>query len=412
MRRLIKVLMTYNVGMMIAVQCVIAGASLKYPIFSWSQGPISIDGDVDIFFKYATRAVEGEVPYRDYLIEYPVGALPFFLVPRLFAGDVEGYRIAYAVEMLLCNIFTVLLVSRQVKRTEGDSPVPFRLGWYTLFFASLCPLLAGRYDLAPTAMAFAACYSWSSGWRLLGGALAGVGALTKIFPGIAMAPELAREVFSARTWRVRGAIAFVLVLLSALVPWFLIGRGGVTDSLSLHGKRGLEIESVFAGIVLVVSRFVPIKLLIIDNFGSSNLYFKYHELVLTVIPALQAGTLLLIAWLCVSRDGRNEFTYSAAAILGFIVTGKVLSPQYMIWLLPFIAVITGRGGMVARPLFLAACVLTRLIYPGPGFLGLLSNRLWAIALLNVRNAVLVSLLVCLVYKAAHEGNGRRVASVR
>ena len=59
--------------------------------------------------------------------------------------------------------------------------------------------------------------------------------------------------------------------------------------------------------------------------------------------------------------------YSAAAVLAFIVFGKVLSPQYLIWLFPFLAVLDGRTGSLARKIFLLACLTTAMFYPGPGF---------------------------------------------
>jgi len=369
----------------------------RYAVFLWSQGPRSIYGDVELYFAYASRAIKGEVPYRDYSIEYPIGALPLFLLPRLFARDIEAYRIAFGVEMLLCNAVTVLLVARQVRCSQGLSRVPARLGWYTLFFTSLCPLLLGRYDLAPTAMAFAACYSWNTGRRGLGGILAGVGALTKIFPGVALSPALIVEVYNTKFRRARATEAFLLTAVGLLLLWFLIGRGGLRDSFYVHGRRGLEIESVFAGIVLILSRYFNFRILIIDNFGSSNIYFTYYEILLTIIPALQLGAIFFIAWRFLIRGRGDEFRYATAGLLGFLITGKVLSPQYMIWLLPFIAVLDGRAGMCARPVFMASCLLTRLIYPGPGFLSLLSNRSWAIALLNSRSSLLILLLLILLF---------------
>src|SRR5262249_12825992 len=103
-----------------------------------------------------------------------------------------------------------------------------------------------------------------------------------------------------------------------------------------------------------------------------------------------------IAWAYLTRGGGDDLRYATAALLGFTITGKVLSPQYMIWLLPFITVLEGRAGIWARPVFLASCLLTRLIYPGPGFLSLLSNRPWAIALLNLRNFSLIFMLIILM----------------
>jgi hypothetical protein len=89
--------------------------------------------------------------------------------------------------------------------------------------------------------------------------------------------------------------------------------------------------------------------------------------------------------------------YSAAAVLAFIITGKVLSPQYLVWLFPFLAVLDGPSGRLARRLFLLGCVTTAMLYPGPGFVMALDHRAGAILLLNLRNILLVWLLAWLLF---------------
>ena len=103
------------------------------------------------------------------------------------------------------------------------------------------------------------------------------------------------------------------------------------------------------------------------------------------------------------RSGMAEgVRFSAAAVLAFIVFGKVLSPQYMIWLFPFVAVLGGRTGSVARKIFLMVCVTTAMIYPGPGFSMVLHHQAGAILLLNLRNGLLLWLLAMLIYCPAEE----------
>jgi hypothetical protein len=87
--------------------------------------------------------------------------------------------------------------------------------------------------------------------------------------------------------------------------------------------------------------------------------------------------------------------YSGAVVLAFIITGKVFSPQYLIWLIPFIAVLEGR---VARPgcwIFAAGCVATLL---APGIAGFLPRTsAWVILAYNIKNALFLWLLVILTF---------------
>ena len=57
------------------------------------------------------------------------------------------------------------------------------------------------------------------------------------------------------------------------------------------------------------------------------------------------------------RGMKDGVRYSGAAILAFIITGKVFSPQYLIWLVPLVAL---AGDVVAIALLGVALVLTQL----------------------------------------------------
>ncbi len=363
---------------------------IKVEALSWSQGSKALNGDLDLYFTYAKRCLGGEIPYRDYLVEYPLGAFPLLLVPKLLTRTFENYQIAFAAEMLLFDVAAIFLVSRQVRRSQGGGAIPMRLGWYTLFFAVLAPLIAKRYDLAPAVMAFAASSAWASDWRRLGGMLAGLGAITKIFPGFAAVPDLVREIYHPASRR-KGLSACLLTVLGGVILWLAIGRSGVMASFYVHGKRGLEIESLYAGILLAVNKMTEMTIIIVHKFGSFNCYFMYYEGLLAIIPSIQLGAILFVAWRYLKLRENVEFRSATAAILAFTILGKVLSPQYLIWLMPFVAVLDGKIGTRARPVFFLCCLLTTVLFPGPGFVGLLEDHTWAILLLNARNLLLILL---------------------
>src|SRR5262249_18701063 len=86
--------------------------SVSTPLFFGRVGAVKMFDDVDKhYFPYASKAIEGQVPYRDYEVEYPVLALPFLLLPRTFALDLSSYRFAFGLGMWLCNAAAVALVA-------------------------------------------------------------------------------------------------------------------------------------------------------------------------------------------------------------------------------------------------------------------------------------------------------------
>ena len=51
---------------------------------SWAEGQLV---DTPLYQRYGENVVGGQVPYRDFALEYPPGALPVFILPALGADD-------------------------------------------------------------------------------------------------------------------------------------------------------------------------------------------------------------------------------------------------------------------------------------------------------------------------------------
>ena len=114
--------------------------------------------------------------------------------------------------------------------------------------------------------------------------------------------------------------------------------------------------------------------------------------------ALTLAQLAVLAWIWLRRPGTAEelVRWSAAALVAFVALGKVLSPQFLIWLAPLVPLVAGRRGLHAAALLALALVLTQLWFP---------YRYWDLALefdeaaswlVLARDLVLVGLLVVLV----------------
>jgi hypothetical protein len=166
----------------------------------------------------------------------------------------------------------------------------------------------------------------------------------------------------------------------------------VLDSLGYHARRGLEVESLYGGALFLWGTATGTVVPWVFDYKAYHVGPGWGAWLAPIAFPLQVATLLLVMvqfW----RSGMTEgMRYSAAAVLAFIITGKVLSPQYLIWLFPFLAVLDGRTGRLARQIFLLACLTTAMLYPGPGFVMVLDHQVGAILLLNLRNGLLAWLL--------------------
>jgi hypothetical protein len=359
-----------------------------------------------IYYDYASQAIEGKVPYRDYLVEYPILAFPLFLVPRLFVSDFARFCVGFAAEMLLFDVAALVLIARHVAQTEGAERVAGRLAWYTVYCASLAPLVVGRFELAPMVFAFAAARWWFSGRNVLAGFTAGLGALLKVFPGLVAAPGVVWEVSRPRTARARGTLAFLITLAVGGAAWFLLGGSNVLDSFRYHTARGLGIESLYSGALLAWAKLVGLEVPWVIEHKAVHLVPEWGSRLAALALPLQAVALLLVMIQFRRRGMADGVRYAGATILASLVTAKVFSPQYLVWLFPFIDVLGGWTGSRARWLFLFICLVTALIYPGPAFAHLLDHQGPAIFLLNLRNLLTLALLSLILF-----GPGAEVLSV-
>ena len=357
--------------------------------------------DVWIYRGYASRVLGGEVPFRDFDVEYPPLAVPLFVAPALIAPGPRGYRIAFGLEMLAFDAVTVALLAGHVARREGNRAARCRLAWYSLAFALLAKLIVARFDAASTALAFAAAVAWGPGRRgLAGAALAAVGTMIKLYPAIVGAIGSTLDAVRGRSWRDRtaGGLAFVAVSAAVSAGWLaLCGSSGIARSIAYHTGRGLEYGSVTSGVSMLAAKAHGEEIRIVRNHVSYSVEAPGSAMLAAILPWVQAAATLGASILAIRRGG-CLVRASGAGIVAFILTGKVFSPQYWLWPLPFVAAAAGRGASAARWLFLAGAA-TALAAQG---LAATRGRVDLVVLLayNLRNALVVALLAALVSRTA------------
>jgi hypothetical protein len=189
----------------------------------------------------------------------------------------------------------------------------------------------------------------------------------------------------------------VLVAVVALVflPFLVLGADGVAYSLGRPLSRPLQIESLGSAFFLAAHHLLGLGIEMRSGHGSQNLDGTGPAVVAALLTLVQLGVLAWI-WLRRPRSGEDLVRWSAAALLAFVALGKVLSPQFLIWLAPVVPLVAGRRGVRASALLVLALVLTQLWFP---------SRYWELArefqplasgLVLARDLVLVALLVVLV----------------
>lgn len=387
-----------------SVACVLL---LLLAIGPWLLSGRSIEefGNVDqLYHSVATRMARGLVPYRDFELEYPVGCLPQLFLPILAGTSVRVYRFAYVTEMLVINALLVLALTRHVDRREGPLEARRRLGWYLVSFLFLGRLIVSRIDVVPALLMYVAALSWTARRPILWGCLAALGGLVKVVPALVALPASLGELARPRSTRLVGTITFTACSAVGVSLWYLLGHSGMVSAIRYHTERVLEVESVYAGLLMLLGHSGGEPFVVQWGHGS-------HELVSSLSPTILGASryiqlaLLAISLIPLARSGCDRCLQCCGAlILAFIVTAPVLSPQYLVWVLPLILSVGGSLGRRVRPLYLVACALTFLIYPVFFYHGLVPPRLPGILLLNARNLLLIGLWLLMCFGATGPDN--------
>lgn len=217
-----------------------------------------------------------------------------------------------------------------------------------------------RYDMLVTAFAVFALLAVRRRPRL-GGALAAVGAMVKVWPAFAVfgAPR------GRGLWSICLGFAASALALTAIAVGFFHGP---FDFLNAQGSRGVEFESL-GGTVLLVARFFGYSGTIQYHFGSMEFLGPY---VTEISDGLLVLSVLAFCWLLLWRlrarvwNAATTADAALAAVLVFTTTSRVISPQYFVWVIGLGAVCltfretTQRAVVV---LLVGATALTSVEYP-------------------------------------------------
>lgn len=347
--------------------------------------------------RYQQIADAEGMPYRDVRIEYPPGTV--VVIEAVDADDLWGSQLRLGVSQLVADLATAAVLAWGFRRRVAVAYLV--LGTPFLAF----PFLYLRVDLVSVLLAAAAVAVLHQvrGGRgdAAGGVLLALAVLTKLWPFV-LVPLLVVE----RRWRALAWCAATGALLTA--AWVgVAGIDGARDVVSFRGAEGWQLESVTGILVHVLD---PARAHVESGAWRTGTMPGGARTLLTALSLATAGVAWWWAWRRPTADTRLDATTvryglaPLAAVLGLLVFAPIISPQYVLWLLPFAAVATAGGDRVAGVLVLLAAALSTLS------LALIRAQIdgswWGTAPVVARNLVLV---VALAQVLATLAGGRRPA---
>jgi len=378
--------------------------------------------DVGLYHEYAVKLLQGKIPYRDFSFEYPPVALIPIVLPQLFnfTQGLTSYTVLFFVEIVIFSwlitqglnelqpepsIIQEVLGSKSEVRT-GIQPLDwgfkqnyFWLKRYTIIVIILAPLLPWRYDLFPALLTFFTLIFVQKKQPIFAGILLALGVGAKLYP-LVLLPVLCLYYLVLKQYSALSKFLlsnFGTSFIIGLSFWLLAGSK-LLSFVQYHRLRGLQLESLPAGLLLLATNFSWLKVDLIYNYGAVHIGSPLADMIAAIFPYICIILFCLAMVICYLSFHREYLinkticlgslvTFINVAILIFIVANKVLSPQYIIWLIPFIPLLSLRQVY----LFLGIACLTMIIFPFT-YKELNGIQFFPVLILNIRNIGLITLL--------------------
>lgn len=364
----------------------------------WLTSSVTQISDIATYEGAFRQMADGEIPYRDFALEYPPLAAVVFWVAGVMPG---AYSTAFSFLMLIALVLTVIPATLTARELGLSPPRQMVAGGVV----ALCPILLGglvesRFDLVLVALI--AWMVWAvvtdrmtTAWVLLALAV-----LVKVVP-LAFIPVLV--IVHVRRHGVPNAVRSALmglgVLAVVIIPLAIAAPSGLWSSIAYHLDRPLQLEATGAAYLMSMRLLAGVPLAVQTSFGSQGLGGSAPDLIALISTVLLVVLIVAIAFtvlrLIASEPPRADSAIFVAAVaattLALLVAGKVLSPQFLVWILPGVLLIRGRMGWSAAGVGVLALLATQAYFPRR-YWELVALQQSEMALLVLRDVVLVVVL--------------------
>ena len=358
--------------------------------------------DVHLYGGFAHAVFDGRVPYRDFFMEYPPGALAVFLPPQIFGTS--HYNAAFKALMTLCGAATIVVLALLLLRFGAARA---RLWTALLLFAvspvALGPISLNTYDAWPALLTVAALALLVAASPVAAFAVLGLAFAAKVYPVVLVPPAL---VYAWRTAGRRAALrslaAFAAVAGILILPFLALSPHGLAQSFRAQAARALQVESLGGALLGVADRVGWYGAHVVHRTGhaiSYDLTGTLPRVVAGLSSFLQVLAVLLVVWLY--RRGRDDpqrlAAAFAAAVAGFLAFTRFFSPQYLVWLVPLVVLLQPlEWGLTA-----AALVLAQVWFFHYRDVFALGGYIWLVAL---RDLLVVALFAVLCRRTVEDEN--------
>lgn len=311
--------------------------------------------DVTLYFEVAEKALSQKLMvYKEVFYGYPPLSLISFYLPYYFSSDYHVFRFLYQLTNLACDFITLFYLAKILGEVFK---VPEKRKAQALILYCILGLFHGHYMYDRVDMVIVMCFVCAMYYAMLNKSFRAIGfgvlgVLWKIIPIIWLP-----VILLLKLWR-KGFKGFAIGVLAATLPiagYMLLAEswyeGHLFKALSLHSDRGIQIESLFATPIMIFKLLQPSYPAFIELIhGAHHLagegivpwYLNLSKIFGSVVLALFFIWVLwgiLRKWpaqktLANTNFARIVFVLFSTPITLFLISQRVLSTTFTIWLIP------------------------------------------------------------------------------
>ncbi|WML67301.1 MAG: hypothetical protein METHP_00813 [Methanoregula sp. SKADARSKE-2] len=312
--------------------------------------------DIGFYFDHAMLLVQGQLPYINYSFDYPV--LIFFpiliaLIPTLLFQNAMAFLFTFSGLMVIFDIITLVCIYLIGLRIVNEKTAFYASMIYATAFSTSYFVLT-KYDAFPTNLLMVAVLFTVYGMNVRGYIAATLGFFAKIFPALsfpffilynAKSTSLKRELISG----MKVIIPFLLIL---FLPFALIRPAIINTYLFATGAS--------VGVYVNTATFTLFAYL--HNVVGLGVTASFVSFVMYILMELVLLTLLGVAFFDSERRPKTLVKLLLATIFSVIFFTKFHSPQYIVWLTPFLCLLVA-DNLTKIILFYIAQVFAYLEFP-------------------------------------------------
>lgn len=267
------------------------------------------------YFEQSIWVDSDMIPYKDIFVEYPPIGLYLYSLPRIFFNIYSHNDFLYS--FIFLALFPLIGIYYLLYK-QSPQAILF-LCTPSFFYYSLA-----RYDVFPAFFTLLAVLTILNKKQLWGALLLGFAVGVKWYAIVLILPLLA-VVDNKLKWLLIVSLSSLFFCLHNII---YAGVDGMLSSYIFHTDRVLNHESVF---YLLHKYWWPEDILH---------WTKHLFLALQLLPSFIVAYYLYIKQ---AKLNKNIVALSAIiTVLGFIFFAKFNSPQWLIWLIPFIVLLGER----------------------------------------------------------------------